>query len=322
MMKRPKTVPEDAVFNADENQWELGKRNAAGKPDGLWKFWWATTGHHCCDTVYSKNGTVETFTRYHPDGTYSRKGMTVGNRDVGLTQYQKSKSKTTELAISEKLYANVFSVTHDNDAKGEALNWKYYDAKVVRVDLDGEPLMTDAELSKNFGDLEPPKELVELLEFQNLWGIENFSQGFAIVVDDKSLIETWSRDKAFLKAFMPFASANGTGSCYALWNRAGTSDASKMPVVIFGDEGGCHVIAENVRGLLEILSADSEPSVTHDGVDFYGNDDASERIKQFRKWLKDTFQIAAVKNPGKVVKAAQAKLAKPFGAWMEKYAKT
>lgn len=313
---RPRTVPAEAVYNVAEEQWELGARNAKGKPEGPWKYWWSTTGHHCCDTVVTKNGTVETYTRYHPDGTWSRKGVLVNGIEEGPVCFQKSKGKTTELVLTEKLYAKVFSVTCVCK-KGEASSWKYFSAKGVRVDLDGEPLMTDEQLAKSFGGREAPPELRGLLELQRLWGMESFTQGFAVQEDDKSLIATWSRDKGFLDALMPFASANGTGSCYALWNDGTSSDLAKMPVVVFGDEGGCFVIAENVRGLLEVLSADIEPSVWPDSVDFDGeNVERSERIAEFKKWLKAEFQITPVKDPSRPVKRAQARLGKAFSTWV------
>jgi hypothetical protein len=301
-------------------QWELGKRSKSGKPEGRWISWWSTTGHRCCESDYSNNGKVEAFTRYHPDGTWSVKGTTVNGRFQGQLQYQKSKKKTTELCLTEPLYKKVFRVTCEC-VDGEAHTWRYYSDKGVRIDLDGSRMIRDDEYAKNFHGLTPPADLLALLEFQRLWGIENFAMGFAMGVDDDSLFATWSRDKAFLKALFPVATANGTGSVYALWNNTGKKapDLAKLPVVIFGDEGGCHVIAENVRGLLAVLGADIEPSVDHDGVSFHSENERSERIKQFRAWLKAEYAIAPAKNPAKLVQRAQNRLGPAFATWVASY---
>ena len=61
---------------------------------------------------------------------------------------------------------------------------------------------------------------------------------------------------------MPFAQATGGGSFYALWSDGQTKTTSDMPVVVFGDEGGAHVVAENVRGLLQLLTYGVEPMVS------------------------------------------------------------
>jgi hypothetical protein len=54
---------------------------------------------------------------------------------------------------------------------------------------------------------------------------------------------------------LPIASATGTGSMYAAWNDGKAKAVEDMPTVVFGDEGGVHVVAENLEGLLSILAA-------------------------------------------------------------------
>lgn len=324
--KRPKTVPAEATYDAANEQWELGKRNAKGKPEGEWRYWWRTTGHLCAVSQFSKNGTVEDYERYHPDGTISKKATEKNGKVSGPVIFQKSSKPTTELVLTEPLYANpeVFRCTIEGIERGFGINWRYYNKRGVRIDLDGDPLMTNADLKKNLDGREPPAALVELLEFQNLWTMGEFASGFAIVQEDKSAFKTWSKNKKFLSALLPIATANGTGSVYAFWLDGSSKDLAKVPVVIFGDEGGYFVVAENLRGLLAILAADAEPSV-YPPVDDPGHVSFMERGKsrhagRFRKWLATELGIKPIK-PDKIVKQAQAKLQKKFEAWVAQFVK-
>jgi hypothetical protein len=103
-MKKPQNVPAEAEFNSTDNQWELGAKNSEGKKIGEWKYWWATTGHFCCHTFLDETINILTYTRFHPDGTYSQKGTLINGVLEGTTYYQKSENKTTELALTEPLY--------------------------------------------------------------------------------------------------------------------------------------------------------------------------------------------------------------------------
>lgn len=97
--KRLSTVPEKAVWNDDDNQWELGKLNVFGNMVGEWK-WWHSEGHLVCHTFYDKDGSEDmTYTRFHQDGTFSQKGAYVGEVKHGEFISQKSFNPTTEIYI-------------------------------------------------------------------------------------------------------------------------------------------------------------------------------------------------------------------------------
>ncbi len=92
---RPDTVPPEAIWNEAENEWEIGEHRD-GVPVGEWKWWLAPTGHLCCHTFYDDNGNIKSFTRYHPDGTMSRKGTYKDGVEHGITTYQRSHNPTLE----------------------------------------------------------------------------------------------------------------------------------------------------------------------------------------------------------------------------------
>jgi hypothetical protein len=313
--RRPAHVPAEAVFKDDE--WEIGPKDARGNPVGEWTFWWGATGDLCCKTIYKDKNNFD-FVRYHPDGTYSQKGTYRNGKETGITYLQKSKSKTAELALTEAMYSHVFRVTCET-VPGKDYVFQYFDENDVRVDLSGEPSLTPQDFAKNFSGLTIPAELSALLELQANYGPEAYA-GFSLERDDKGLLKIFSKKKPFLDALMPFACANGTGSCYAFWNAARSTDLKSMPIVVFGDEGGEHVVAENVKALLTLLSADIEPSVWNDGVTFSAEDKApGYGIKAYRSLIRERFGIAAAKNPKKIVDAAQKKHQAAFVAWLERF---
>jgi len=319
--KRLKGVPKEAVFNKHEDEWELGKTDRKGKRVGEWKYWWVTTGHHCGTSFYENGGKKETRTRFHPDGTYSQKGIFVdGSIMPGTTFYmQKSRTKTTELALQIPEYKNVFRMEELYIRKGLS-RWKNFNAKGQRIDLDGDLLLTPEDYANNFPGFDVPNELVELVEFQNQVGAECYSDGFALGTDDKSFLKLWSKRREFLANLMFIADANGTGSDYFFWNHGASKTLDKMPVVIFGDEGGVHVVASNLSELLQILSYDVEPMVSLEGVDFTKCDyEPRPAIRAFRKWLKETCGITKPRKPDQLVKRAQATYKPDFDAWTKKF---
>ncbi len=174
--------------------------------------------------------------------------------------------------------------------------------------------MTPVEFAANFSGLETPSELAALLAFQNDQSdFESYSEGFGLLRDDKGGLRSWSTDEAFLARLMPFAQANGSGSFYALWS----DGAGNLPVIVFGDEGGVHVVAENVRGLLQILAFDAEPMIDHDAVTYYKADDKepSDDHEAYVAWLGEV-GLEPAEDPTDLVVAAQAKYKAAFDQWI------
>jgi hypothetical protein len=327
-----KKIPTQAVFNPKEDQWELGKRDAKGKPVGEWKYWWKTTGHLCCISHYENGGKKETYTRFHPDGTYSVKGIMIDGKPAPneVIHYQKSKKPTTELALTTPEYEHVFRVEETYIKKGVS-KWKNFDAKGRRIELDGTviELLDPKKYAKNFAPFPLPKILAELVDFQNDVGSEMFAEGFAVEVEDKGLLKAFcdpdgepvasrAKRKDFLAALLPIGSANGTGSGYFVWNDGTKKTVEAMPVVVFGDEGGYHVVADNLSELLSIVGFDVEPMVDHDEVSYYRTPDheGSPEIAAFRAWLTER-GITPAKKADPLVRKAQATHKKRFAAWLK-----
>src|SRR3982751_5280671 len=105
-----KGIPEAAVYNAEDEQWELGKRGKNGKEIGTWKYWWPSTGHLCGVSQFTMGGRKEQRERYHPDGTISHQGVMLDGNIAPNTWYtmQRSRTKTTELALQIPEYKAVF----------------------------------------------------------------------------------------------------------------------------------------------------------------------------------------------------------------------
>jgi hypothetical protein len=317
-------IPKDAVYDPKDTQWELGKRDKRGNRIGTWRYWWPTTGHLCAESIFENGGRKETFTRYHPDGTWSQKGVMLdGELMPGTTlSMQRSKHKTTELALQVPEYKRVFRMEELYICKGLSL-WKNWNRKGERIDLAGRRVLVQEKYAANFPGFELPSELDQLVDFQNVEGAECYAQGFALEVESKALplYKLWSKKPEFLAKLMTLGGANGTGSDYCVWNDGSSNSLKELPIVIFGDEGGQHVIAENLSQLLQILGADVEPMVSLDAVSYVKapGEDPSPSIDKFRMLLEVQFGITPSRKPETIVKRAQARLKAKFDAWISRY---
>jgi len=107
--EKPETVPAEAKWIDGEGEWEIGQNNDQGNPVGLWKWWLAPTGHLCCETIYhGDDGNAFSFTRFHPDGTPSRKGVYINGQPAGKISWFKSENPTTEHYPHQKAGENVY----------------------------------------------------------------------------------------------------------------------------------------------------------------------------------------------------------------------
>ncbi|MCC7454999.1 MAG: hypothetical protein IT222_12590 [Crocinitomix sp.] len=177
---------------------------------------------------------------------------------------------------------------------------------------------------KNFNGLAIPDELAKLLDFQNNISKENFySAGFELtVVLEKFGLRTYSEDLQFLNSILEFAHADGTGSSYGFWLNGSKQDLKETPIVIFGSEGGFHIVARNIQELLQILTYDAEPMVSWDEVYYYkdeGECEPSDLAETFKKWLFDNFKIREISNVSDIIRVAQSEYQEEFKTWMKKF---
>ncbi|MGG5505206.1 MULTISPECIES: cell wall assembly protein [unclassified Myroides] len=164
--------------------------------------------------------------------------------------------------------------------------------------------MVKQEFTALFKGYKIPKELKSLLEFQVSENIPSYySNAIYLMTEETSLIENYSADEAFLKAFIPFAEANSSGSIYAFWiENTEITDLSNAPVVAFGDEGGIFVVARNIQELLQIAAYDVEAVVYEN--EFYFQDKevleeegeftAAEFNMEYLDWLRTEAKLKPV----------------------------
>ena len=181
--------------------------------------------------------------------------------------------------------------------------------------------MTLEDFKKNFNN-QITNEFSLFFEINDELGFENYSQGFGLYEDDKSGIATWSEDPAFLDKLMPFGQANGSGSMYVLWNNDSNKSLNELPVVVFGDEGGYHIIAKNIFEFMQLLTFDQEISVDHEEAYFYKDEDdyeESENLPEYKVWLKENFNLDPVEETESILQKAQETYKAEFDEWISQF---
>jgi len=187
--------------------------------------------------------------------------------------------------------------------------------------------MTLKEYSQNFMGYPVPTILVDLLTFETDNAIDaDYSESFELMIDDKYGLRTLSKEPVFLDQLFPFAQADNHGSFYAFWLGKG-QDLNTAPIVVFGSEGGYHVVANNLLSLLRLLSLDVEPIVDEDGV-YYDKDEEnyepSPYSRKFRKWLREYYFLSPISTnfvSKQLVEEAQELYQELFLLWMAPFVK-
>ncbi len=142
--ERPATVPAEAKWNAAENEWEIGEKNAQGHPVGNWKWWLAPNGHLCCETNYhGEDGQAFSFTRFHPDGTPSRKGTYLNGQPVDRISWFRSQNPTQEHYPYQKAGEDVYETVQVVKG-GFCVEEYYYDKEGNEIQT---PYISDLEVS-------------------------------------------------------------------------------------------------------------------------------------------------------------------------------
>jgi hypothetical protein len=72
MPKRPKGVPDDAVYFPEDKEWGQGAIGLWKHPNGHWRYW-AAKGYLISEADY-KHGRLLSYRRYHPDGSLAEEG--------------------------------------------------------------------------------------------------------------------------------------------------------------------------------------------------------------------------------------------------------
>jgi len=177
------------------------------------------------------------------------------------------------------------------------------------------------ELAANFRGEPVPPELARLVAFDV--SAENpYAEGFELLGTNGEELASWSDDPAFAERLFVFAQATSSGSLYAIWRADPRAALADSPVVIFGDEGGAHVVAGNVPELLQLLTFDAEPAVDWDEVSLFKDYDGyepSDESDRYAQWLSDELGLDPVTDPDAIVARSQANYGEAFSRWMAPY---
>jgi len=182
-------------------------------------------------------------------------------------------------------------------------------------------MMYKNEFAKNFHGHPVPQELLLLLEFDN-HAEDYYAEGFELaLLDEQWMLNSYSEDERFLKAVFEFAQADGTGSTYAIWQKSSNEDLSHSPVLIFGSEGGFHVVADNLPEFFRLLALDAEPMVDWERVSYYKDesDPPSTQAPAFRAWLLKHFNLQPAGSAEEIIQPAQEKHGDAFKNWIAQF---
>ena len=177
------------------------------------------------------------------------------------------------------------------------------------------------DFEQNFGNYYPPKILVDLLDFQNKY--YNYAKGFGLFGEGTFAIQHLSITSEFLERLLCFAN-DEKGSTFAFWDDSTKKDIKEMPIIVIADKDGIHIVAENIKQLLQLLSCDIAISVNRDKA--YFNKDIANHTKSlhhgiFIQWLKENYQIEPNYNPNEIIATAQNKYKTDFNNWLQNFVK-
>ncbi|MFD4947729.1 hypothetical protein ACFWNT_35725 [Streptomyces sp. NPDC058409] len=159
----------------------------------------------------------------------------------------------------------------------------------------------------------PVPELNLFKEFE-----DNCSESYAqwAGMDDFGKMSFLSDDPELVHGLLRFASANGSGSLYALWKRDDRDDLATLPVVLLGDEGGIHIVARNLREFFQLLGA-LEGDLGCDWEDVFEQDQEELPAQaDYLAWLEEKFGLTPPDDAWDIIEAAQKELGKEWAAWI------
>lgn len=179
-------------------------------------------------------------------------------------------------------------------------------------------------LSHLFLNMKVSDEFARIYEFDQTRCVgKYFSEGFELASSKKDFgICSWSNETGFITKLIPFAQADATGSFYSVWLT--DEDLEKCPILVFGSEGGVHLVANNLNQLLRLISYDCEPMVDFEGVTFSRdiNDyEASPMNDEYKRILTELGiqPIAEALEVTELINTVQNTYETKFSEWLKKY---
>jgi antitoxin component YwqK of YwqJK toxin-antitoxin module len=132
--KRPESVPEDAWWEENDQEWVLGEKNEEGALQGTVKYWRAD-GTLCNECDFEDGTPHGPFKRFHENGDVSQEGRFEKGKLHGPRTFLATDSETTENmpdGLSEKVFKAVMEYDMDSVVSG-----KLFDRDGQRIKEDG-----------------------------------------------------------------------------------------------------------------------------------------------------------------------------------------
>lgn len=176
-----------------------------------------------------------------------------------------------------------------------------------------------------FGKYQIPETLDKLIDFEEQYGGETYSESFYLCIDlDKTPDRgQYSLDEEYFERLIIFANADGTGAKYAFWVNNVDQSLEEAPIIVIGSEGHIQVVAKNSKELLQLLSFGPEGM---DGSFYKDLDDFEEpeNAHQYREWMKRELNLQPIENievedsdeVNNLIDEAVKEFGEPFRKWM------
>ncbi|MEC4113411.1 SMI1/KNR4 family protein [Myroides pelagicus] len=178
-MKRPKTVPIEAVYDREEQQWVLGQNNALGQPIGEWKCW-AGEGYLSSNTFFSEEGELIRCDRFHPNGALAQQ-MSLDEQGEHQVTYYKAAVDTDEY-FPHSPFVNAHKAVKQNNSSPSA--YLFYDESDSQLSVFGDNQQEMTSLLKA-KEGETAKQAVERLDcfIDLLMENENLDEDYVDEID-------------------------------------------------------------------------------------------------------------------------------------------
>lgn len=175
--------------------------------------------------------------------------------------------------------------------------WQIWTGIVDYIEDAASGRITFHDFQNQFGIYGVPHELEKLFRFEQEYAGGSYADGFCLNLIDNTGLKTYSEEESFLNSFVEFATATAGGSTYAIW--VINENLDKCPVVVFGDEGGIHLVAKNTEDLIRLIGYDQEISVGWSAAYFYKDEEQdyeSENREAFWAWSKTNLNLEPVQT--------------------------
>lgn len=238
----------------------------------------------------------------------------------GLTVYMRIESGFLFTFYRENEQGSFKSLEAGSPESIKTFTWKIWTQIVDYIEHQEK---ADVQFQNQFSIYGVPYDLERLLEFEKEYGRGTYADGFYLDVIDKTGLRTYAEEESFLHAFIEFAQANASGSTYAIW--VINEKLDRCPIVVFGDEGGIHLVAKNTEEFIRLLSYDVEITVGWESAYFYkseNNSDESEHKSIFLQWIKTVIGVTPITTDQEadlIIRAANDQFADSLYDFLIKY---